>query len=419
MPKYLKAGGTQRMEMKPNGYSFDIGPMGAIGEQGSLLLRVTRNCPWNRCLFCPLYKGRKFQYRTAEEIKRDINVVKFLADELAAVSFELGFNGQVNSEVAMSFVRKNPDIFQPGRVDDRMLDLRYASLSNVCNWLDSGGNHVFLQDADALIMKTHDLVAVLKHLKDTFPRIGRVTCYARSKSCLHKSRGQLKEIREAGLSRVLVGIESGYDPVLDFMGKGVTAREHIEAGRMVIDSGMGFVAFVMPGLGGRSWTEGHIRETTRVLNEIQPQLVRLRSLAIQEDSPLYESWKRGDFEPPTDDGMVEEIRQLVNGLNFFCYIEAGQLTNILFELRGRLPEQKAYLLHLIQRYQTMPPEQRLRFRFERYLKNYLSYIEQVGKLDESLISLVEEASRCMSKRTGGAEPVVEKAITAIKQRGIP
>jgi len=80
-------------------------------------------------------------------------------------------------------------------------------------------------------MRTHELVAVLKHLRDAFPGIERITSYARSKSCIHKSREALREIHEAGLSRVLVGIESGYDPVLEFMGKGVTAGEHIEAGR--------------------------------------------------------------------------------------------------------------------------------------------------------------------------------------------
>ena len=405
--------------MEPDDYSFDIGPMGAIGEQGSLLLRVNRNCPWNRCLFCPLYKGRKFESRVVEEIKHDIDAVKFLADELTSLSFELGFNGQVNREVAMALVRENPGIFQPGRVDDRLLDLRYASLSNVCNWLESGGKHVFLQDADALIMRTHELVAVLKHLKDVFPGIERVTSYARSKSCIHKNREQLKEIHDAGLSRVLVGIESGYDPVLEFMHKGVTAREHIEGGRKVIDSGMGLVAFVMPGLGGKRWAEGHILETTRVLKEIQPQLVRLRSLAIQEASPLYGLWKSGDFEPPTDDDMVEEIKRLVEGLDFNCDIEAGQLTNILFELHGQLPDQKAYLLHLIQRYQAMSPEQRMRFRFERYLKYYLPYLEQVGKLDDSLLRLVEEARSRMAKRPDEAGLIVEKAILAIKQRGIP
>jgi hypothetical protein len=411
--------GARKREMERDNYSFDIGPMGAIGEQGSLLLRVNRNCPWNRCLFCSLYKGRKFEYRTVEEIKHDIDVVKFLADELAAVSLELGFNGRVNREVATALARKYPGAFGPGLADERMLDLRYASLGNVCNWLASGGRHVFLQDADALIMRTPELVAVLKHLRDAFPGIERITSYARSKSCIHKSREALREIHEAGLSRVLVGIESGYDPVLEFMRKGVTAGEHIEAGRKVIESGLGLIAFVMPGLGGKRWTEGHIRGTNRVLNEIQPQLVRLRSLAVQEASPLYAVWKSGDFEPLTDDGMVEEIRRLIEGLDCNCDIETGQLTNILFELRGRLPEQKGNLLHLIQRYQTMPPEQRMRFRFERCLKNYLSYLEQVGKLDESLISLVEEAIRCLEKSPGEAEPVVEQAIMAIKQRGIP
>ena len=71
-------------------YSYDIGPMGAIGEHGSLFLRINRNCPWNRCLFCPAYKSKKFEYREVEEIKRDIDVMRFLADELRETSYQLG-----------------------------------------------------------------------------------------------------------------------------------------------------------------------------------------------------------------------------------------------------------------------------------------------------------------------------------------
>lgn len=405
--------------MVPDDYSFDIGPMGAIGEQGSLLLRINRNCPWNRCLFCPLYKGKKFEYRTVDEIRHDIDVVKHLTDQLTAASHERGYGGQVNREVVTAYVRRNPRIYQPGLIGDRLLELRYAGLSNVCNWLVSGKKSVFLQDADALIMRTPELVAVLKDLKKTFPRIERVTSYARSKTCAHKSPEQLKELHEAGLSRVLVGIESGCDAVLEFMRKGVTAREHIEGGRNVIESGMGLVAFVMPGLGGKRWSEEHVRETLRVLNAIRPHLVRLRSLAVQEESPLYALWKSGDYEPPTDDDMVDEIRRLIEGLDFRCDIETGQLTNILFEIKGRLPEQKAEILDLIHRYQEMPPAQRMEFRFRRYLSYYLPWVEKRGNLDESLLKLVEEAEAGLRENPEHAGLIVEKAILAIKQKGIP
>ncbi len=396
--------------MRTDDYSFDIGHMGAICEQGSLLLRINRNCPWNKCLFCAAYKGSKFEYRAAKEIKHDIDVVKLLASKIDAM--------RANQGVIDTFIQSNPDIFPPG-LDEELFDARYASLSNVRRWLYAGGKNVFLQDADAIIMRTPELVEVLKYLKETFPAIERITSYARSKTCNHKSPDELVELHEAGLSRVLVGIESGYDPVLQLMQKGVTSREQIEGGRKVIEAGLGFVAFVMPGLGGQHWSEEHIVETARVLNEIRPHLVRIRSLAIQESSPLYARWESGEFEPPSDDQMVEEIRQLVERLDFTGDIETGQLTNILFEIRGHLPEQKADILDIIRRYKGMAAGERLRFRFNRYLMYYLPYIEQRGKSDYGLMELIEKASDSLERDTPEAGIMVERAIQAIKQRGIP
>ncbi len=404
--------------MYSDDYSFDIGPMGAIGEQGSLFLRINRNCPWNRCLFCGTYKGSKFEYRTAEEVKHDIDVIKSLASWVNATSLKLGLGGQVNQEVMQRIVQNNPHIFE-SLFYDSVVDSRLASLRNVCRWLASGGKNVFLQDADALIMRTPELVEVLKYLKEAFPAIERITSYARSKTCAHKSLEELRELRDAGLSRVLVGIESGCDPVLQLMQKGVTAREHIEAGKKVIEAGIGYVAFVMPGLGSTRWSKEHVPGTVRVLNEIKPHLIRLRSLAIQEDSPLYHLWMSGEFEPPHDDQMVREIRQLVEGLDFSCDIETGQLTNILFEIKGHLPEQKAEIFDIICRYEAMTPGERLKFRLDRYLNNYLPYIQAKGKFDYDLIERIEEATGSLESHAPGAEKMVEETILAIKQRGIP
>ena len=52
-------------------YGFETGIYRPPSEGGSssLLIRVTRNCPWNRCTFCSMYKGQKFQLRSPEEVE--------------------------------------------------------------------------------------------------------------------------------------------------------------------------------------------------------------------------------------------------------------------------------------------------------------------------------------------------------------
>ncbi len=137
-----------------------------------------------------------------------------------------------------------------------------------------------MQDADNLIMKTDKLAEVLKFLREKFPEITRVTTYSRSRTVIKKSPDDLKQIREAGLDRIHIGLETGYDPLLKFMKKGVTADQHIEAGRNVIEAGMELSEYVMPGLGGQEMWREHALETARVLNRINPHFIRLRSLRI-------------------------------------------------------------------------------------------------------------------------------------------
>ena len=64
---------------------FEQGPIRPPNEARSLLLRLTRNCPWNQCLFCPVYKRDKFSLRSVDEIKQDILAAKQMADEIIAV----------------------------------------------------------------------------------------------------------------------------------------------------------------------------------------------------------------------------------------------------------------------------------------------------------------------------------------------
>ncbi len=85
-----------------SGKSFEQGPIRPPSEAGSLLFRFTRNCPWNRCTFCPVYKGTQFSRRSLEEIKGDIDTAAEICRELRAFSSSLGCGGNITREVLES-----------------------------------------------------------------------------------------------------------------------------------------------------------------------------------------------------------------------------------------------------------------------------------------------------------------------------
>ncbi|MCP4669350.1 MAG: radical SAM protein, partial [Deltaproteobacteria bacterium] len=170
--------------MKNREFSFEQGPIRPPSEARSLLLRITRNCPWNQCLFCPVYKGTKFSLRTVDEIKEDIQRARDIADDIKALSWKLATGGEVNNQVVRA-------VFSDSGKSD--------SYRSIAAWLYYGTGACFLQDADNLVMKTRDLVEALTFLREKFPEITRVTTYARSRTIVRKSVDSLKQIRKAGL----------------------------------------------------------------------------------------------------------------------------------------------------------------------------------------------------------------------------
>ena len=327
---------------------FEQGPIRPPNEARSLLLRLTRNCPWNRCLFCPVYKNRKFSLRTVDEIKQDILSAKQIADDIKALSTRLGHNGVVNDAVISTIFN------QPGTSP------HYRSIAG---WLYYRTDACFLQDADNLLMKTRDLVEVLKFLKEQFPQIKRVTTYSRSRTVIRKSVEALKQIREAGLDRVHIGLETGYDPLLKLMKKGVTGAQHIEAGKRLLAAGMEVSEYVMPGLGGQEMWREHAVETARVLNQINPQFIRLRSLRVPDRVPLHAKLEDGSFSLQTDDMLAEEIGLFIKTLEgITSTVTSDHIMNLLEDVSGKFPDDKDKMLAVVQSYQDLSETDRLIYR---------------------------------------------------------
>lgn len=376
-------------------FSFEQGPIRPPNEAKSLLLRVTRNCPWNQCLFCPVYKRSKFSLRTVEEIKEDIQTAKDTADEIKALSWKLGFSGEVNDQV-ISAIFNSPNYSNAYR--------------SIAIWLYYGTGACFLQDADNLVMKTKDLVEVLGFLREKFPQITRVTTYSRSRTIVRKSVESLKAIRKAGMDRVHVGLESGYDPLLKLMKKGVTGAQHVEAGRKVLEAGLELSEYVMPGLGGqRLWRE-HAMATAKVLNQINPHFIRLRSLRVPDKVPLSAKLKSGEFEMQTDDMLAEEVKLFIETLDgITSMVTSDHIMNLLEEVTGKLPEDKEEMLEVIRKYQELPDSERLIYRVGRRGGAYRSTddLKRDPVAYEKIKNLVKDL-----EAKGGKEEI-EKFITGL------
>jgi len=337
--------------MKPNvaeKYAFETGVYRPPSEGGSnsLLVRLTRNCPWNRCMFCGMYKAEKFQVRTVDEIKRDIDAMAALGNELTALSKRFGGDAEINHQGVITLIEKYPALNH------------HQGFAMLYHWLLSGGKTVFLQDANSLIMKTGQLVEVLTYLRRSFPSVVRITTYARSKTLVQKPLEDLKAIRRAGLNRLHVGLESGDDTVLQQVCKGATAEIHIKGGRKALAAGFQLSEYWMPGLGGKALWQAHAENTARVLSAIDPHYVRSRPFRAWPGTPLAQETAAGSFEMLTPTEQLRELRLTIQGLEITGRVCFDHVGNSWKDPHGRLlfshsyqgypfPEEKQTVLNRI------------------------------------------------------------------------
>jgi hypothetical protein len=210
-----------------------------------------------------------------------------------------------------------------------------------------------------------------------------------------------------------VGLESGSDEVLAYVKKGVTAAQQIEGGQRVVAAGIELSEYVMPGLGGRRLSRENALETARVLNAVNPDFIRIRSLALPAGTGLREKWEQGVFERPSDEEMVHELRLFIESLDGIqSYIASDHILNLLEELEGRLPEDKPALLAVIDRFLSLPADERILFQLGRRLGLFrgLSDLEDPG-----LRARAEELKERVSAQFGGD---LEQAIRTLAERYI-
>jgi radical SAM superfamily enzyme YgiQ (UPF0313 family) len=317
--------------------------------------------------------------------------MKDIADQIFGISWKYGEGGQVNRNV-LRHIYNSKDFYN---------DYIYS----VAAWLYYGGENVFLQDANSLILKTSELLAILDFLREKFPKIKRITSYCRSHTAARKTVADFEQLKKAGLSRIHIGMESGCDEVLSLIHKGVTAVDNIKAGLNIRAAGIELSEYVIPGLGGVKWTRQHTLETARVINTINPDFIRLRTLHVVPGTGMDELMKKGEFQLLNDEDVLREIKLFIENLDVRgTYLASDHILNLLEELEGNFPEDKQKILSVIERYFKLSSTDRQIFRLgrrtgafrklddlidkEAYLKLksvVYSYAASGGNLEEDII----------------------------------
>lgn len=330
--------------------SFEQGPIRPPSEAASLLIRVNRNCPWNRCAFCPVYKRRRFSRRTVQEVISDIDevadAVELMGEDVSGLDSE-----QDRSRRIAGYLQSS----HPG-----------SAAQAAAWWMLRGQGTVFLQDADPLSMSTEKLVRILEHLGKRLPDVTRVTAYARTATLARRGTEKLEALRKAGLKRVHVGFESGSDRVLRLVEKGATFDQHVRGGRAAVEAGLELSAYVMPGLGGRRLSREHATDSARCIAEVQPHFTRLRTLAVTPRAAISQMVTRGELEVMGDDDVVREIRIFIEGLaSVETRLRSDHILNLIGTLEGDLPGDHDLLLKRIDEYLSMDEDRRLMYRLGR------------------------------------------------------
>ena len=272
------------------------------GEWKSYLLQTTIGCSNNTCTFCGMYLDKKFHIRPMADILEDIRMAK-------------AYYGDVE--------------------------------------------RVFLCDGDAIIMRTQELLTILEALHRAFPSLQRVTTYAGPRSTLTKTPEELRTLREAGLTRAYLGVETGCDALLKQVKKGVDAAQMLEAGVRLREAGMDLWVMVILGLAGTGEpSRRHMLDTAAMMNEMKPRHLSALTLTLDPGTELYQDYRAGRFHPITPRESLLEARLLlenltVDPLHFTCNHASNYLP-----LKGGLPEDRDRFLAMLDR--ALAGEQELR-----------------------------------------------------------
>ena len=268
-------------------------------EANSVIFQVTLGCSFNKCSFCNMYRTKEYSERPWAEIKNEIDIV------------------------SKSFPQTE---------------------------------RIFLADGDAINLHTEKLIQILDYIKEKFPSLQRISCYAMPKNLLQKSPEELTQLNNRGLNMLYIGIETGNDILLKKITKGATSKSIIDACNRAKRCGFIISCMIILGIGGKKYSVVHMKETARVVSAVSPNFLAALTLII-EDGVYDEFMKKFDepFEALDDSLILNELEMLLNDINPVSpmVFRANHASNV-YSIGGNLPEDKEKMITLVRNLRAHP-----------------------------------------------------------------
>ncbi|MBF0101267.1 MAG: radical SAM protein [Desulfobacterales bacterium] len=262
-----------------------------FSEANSYLLQCTIGCSHNQCTFCGMYKDKKYRVRSLEEILTDI----------------------------------------------RMAQTSYHDVEKV-----------FLCDGDAIAIDTDMLLEILKALKEAFPLLRHVGSYVGPQSTLQKSMKDLIRLRENGLKKAYLGVETGDDSLLKEIKKGVGYAEMLAAGRNLIAAGINVSSMVLLGLAGKGpRSTDHAIATARITNEMKPQYLAALTVTPVPNTVLHHKVKTGEFTLLDPFETLAEMKLLFENITIDNLKFVGIHASNYLPINGTLQRDRAQMIATI------------------------------------------------------------------------
>ena len=259
-------------------------------EADSIILQVTIGCSHNKCTFCGTYRDQLFRLKDDQTLDEDL-------------------------DFAATYCQRQ--------------------------------KRVFLADGDVLSLPQHKLVKIFNRVREKLPWIKRISLYANAKNIQRKSLADLSELKELGLSRVYMGLESGHDPTLVAIKKGSDAKLLTEAGRLIRQAGLFLSVTVLLGIGGKENSLDHARDTGLVISAMKPNQVGVLTLMLLPGTPLYDQAESGKFVLPDQNGLLAELATMVKNIDLdHVQFQTNHASNYL-PINCRLPRDREKVLAAI------------------------------------------------------------------------
>jgi len=134
---------------------------------------------------------------------------------------------------------------------------------------------------------------------------------------------EIINLRELGVTRVELGVQSIYDDVLALNKRGHAVKETIKATKLLKDAGFKVCYHLMPNLPGSTLKrDQQMFETIFADSSFQPDLLKIYPCVILKEAPrLHKMWQQGKYRPYTDKELIELLVNAKKHVPVYCRIQ--------------------------------------------------------------------------------------------------